>query len=107
MKKTLVAVFAVILTLGIFAEEAEAARFGGGRSFGMKRQAVTPKPASPAQAAPAPTNPASAAGAATTPKRNWMGPIAGLAAGRAHGPCAGRREAARARRDVRRRRFVP
>ncbi|MBK7564526.1 MAG: Tim44 domain-containing protein [Propionivibrio sp.] len=47
----------------------------------MKRQAVTPKPASPAQAAPAPTNPASAAGAATTPKRNWMGPIAGLAAG--------------------------
>ena len=81
MKKALVAVFAVILTLGIFAEEAEAARFGGGRSFGMKRQAVTPKPASPAQAAPAPTNPASAAGAATTPKRNWMGPIAGLAAG--------------------------
>ena len=47
----------------------------------MKRQAVTPNPASPAQAAPAPTNPASAAGAATTPKRNWMGPIAGLAAG--------------------------
>lgn len=81
MKKALVAVFSVILTLGMFAEEAEAARFGGGRSFGMKRQAVTPKPTSPAQAAPAPANPASAAGAATTPKRNWMGPIAGLAAG--------------------------
>jgi predicted lipid-binding transport protein (Tim44 family) len=81
MNKILVAVFALFLTLGLGAVEAEAARMGGGKSFGMQRQSIAPRPATPARqaAAPAPANPAGAA--AATPKRNWMGPIAGLAAG--------------------------
>ena len=81
MKKLFLAVFAVVLTLGLSVGNAEAARMGGGKSFGMQRQSIAPRPAAPARqaAAPAPTNPASAP--AATPKRNWMGPIAGLAAG--------------------------
>lgn len=81
MKKILVAVFALFLTVGFGIGNAEAARMGGGKSFGMQRQSVAPRPATPARqaAAPAPTNPAAAP--AATPKRNWMGPIAGLAAG--------------------------
>jgi len=81
MKKLLVAVFALFLTLGFGMGNAEAARMGGGKSFGMQRQSIAPRPATPARqaAAPAPANPAAAP--AATPKRNWMGPIAGLAAG--------------------------
>ena len=80
MKNTLMAVVAiVVLALGLSAENAEAARLGGGKSFGMQRQSVAPKPAAPAQAAPA--TPAPSAPVAAAPKRNWMGPLAGLAAG--------------------------
>jgi len=81
MKKILVAVFALFLTVGFGIDNAEAARMGGGKSFGMQRQSIAPRPATPARqaATPAPTNPAAAP--AATPKRNWMGPIAGLAAG--------------------------
>ena len=60
----------------------EAARLGGGKSSGMQRAA----PAKPAQntppsnaASPTPATPAAAP--APAPKRNWMGPLAGLAAG--------------------------
>jgi len=53
---------------------------GGGKSFGMQRQATPMKrDASPQQTQNAPAGQNAAAGAA--PKRNWMGPIAGLAAG--------------------------
>ncbi len=63
----------------------EAKRVGGGKSTGMQRTT----PDKPAQSAPttpaAPTAaPAPAAGAnpaAAAPKRSWMGPLAGLAAG--------------------------
>jgi predicted lipid-binding transport protein (Tim44 family) len=66
--------------------DAEAKRLGGGKSQGMQRQA----PDKPAQSTPATPNnaatpaaaPATAgAAAAAAPKRSWMGPIAGLAAG--------------------------
>lgn len=67
---------------------AEAKRFGGGGSSGMQRSLPSNPPARPAtpaapqQAAPTTApNPAGAAAAAATPKRSWMGPIAGLAAG--------------------------
>ena len=80
MKNILIAAFLAIAALGLAIGDAEAARFGGGRSFGMQRQAVTPRPAAPPQAAPAPRAPAAGV-PATAPKRNWMGPIAGLAAG--------------------------
>jgi predicted lipid-binding transport protein (Tim44 family) len=82
MNKALIAIFAAVVALGLAAGDAEAARMGGGRSVGMQRQSVAPRPAAPAQqatpAAPAPTP----AGAPTpAPKRSWMGPLAGLAAG--------------------------
>lgn len=81
MKKVLMAVFMSFMALGLSVGEAEAKRLGGGSSVGMQRQSVAPKPSAPAhQAAPAtPGNPAAAP--AATPKRNWLGPIAGLAAG--------------------------
>ena len=81
MKKVVMVFCAVAFALGFSVGDAEAARFGGGKSFGMKRQSVAPKPASPTQQA-APATPTSPAGApAAAPKRNWMGPLAGLAAG--------------------------
>lgn len=82
---------AAVLALGLALAtgDADAAkRLGGGKSTGMQRQSTqvdkTPT-AAPAQtpastaAAPGATNPAAAAAAA--PKRSWMGPLAGLAAG--------------------------
>ena len=81
MKKILMAVCTVILALGLSVGEAEAARLGGGKSLGMQRQSVAPRPTAPAQQA-APAAPRAPVGApAATPKRNWMGPLAGLAAG--------------------------
>jgi len=80
MKKSLFAVFVALLSLGLTIGNADAARLGGGKSTGMQRQAVTPKPTAPTQAAPTPT-PAPTATPVAAPKRNWMGPLAGLAAG--------------------------
>ncbi|WP_372659094.1 Tim44 domain-containing protein [Hydrogenophaga sp.] len=73
--------FAVVLVLGLSqaVSDAEAARrIGGGKSTGMQRQNTTSNPA-PAQTAAAPAT--AGAAAATPPKRSWMGPVAGLAAG--------------------------
>jgi predicted lipid-binding transport protein (Tim44 family) len=81
MKKIVMAVCTVILALGLSVGEAEAARLGGGKSVGMQRQSVAPKPAAPAQQATAAAPTAPAAAPAAAPKRNWMGPLAGLAAG--------------------------
>src|SRR5213595_3551547 len=92
--KKLLALFAIVLTLGsTLSFDAEAARrLGGGRSVGMQRQATPPAqaPANSATQSPtAPTAPAAGTAAATAApaaaaaatKRSWMGPIAGLAAG--------------------------
>ena len=84
MKKFLMAVFVCLLSLNLSISDAEAARLGGGRSAGMQRQLVTPRPAAPAQqAVPTPSRsaPAGAPAPAAAPKRSWLGPIAGLAAG--------------------------
>ncbi|WP_374484045.1 Tim44 domain-containing protein [Zoogloea sp.] len=84
---------ALALGLTLVTGDADAAkRFGGGKSSGMQRQELSqPKspnatPATPAQApgaaaAPHTQQAAGAAAAAATPKRSWMGPLAGLAAG--------------------------
>ena len=77
MKNLILTVMFAMLSLGFGVAEVEAKRLGGGSSFGMKRQA-TPQQA-PRQPAAGQT-PASGA-AAAAPKRSWMGPIAGLAAG--------------------------
>jgi len=78
--KTLLSIFAIVLTLGLFlgVGDAEAARrLGGGKSSGMQRQTAPANKAPDAKPAPTPAAPAAAA----QPKRSWMGPLAGLAAG--------------------------
>jgi len=80
MKKLFLVFCTAILALGLSIDSAEAARLGGGRSFGMQRQSISPRPAPTRQAAPvAPTAPVGVPTA--TPKRNWMGMVGGLAAG--------------------------
>ena len=77
MKHLFLSLMMVIFTFGMVIPEAEAKRLGGGSSFGMKR--ATPPAAAPQQnlSRPAAAPPAAAA----QPRRSWMGPIAGLAAG--------------------------
>jgi predicted lipid-binding transport protein (Tim44 family) len=83
---------AVGMALAVVPFESEAKRLGGAKSSGMQRtapdrpaqgtppnNAATPTPAAPA-AAPA-TAGATGAAAAAAPKRSWLGPVAGLAAG--------------------------
>jgi predicted lipid-binding transport protein (Tim44 family) len=76
-------VMAATAVLGV--ATTEAARLGGGRSFGAQRQAIPPPARSPNVAPATPSAPAQtmapkAAPAATGASR-WLGPIAGLAAG--------------------------
>jgi predicted lipid-binding transport protein (Tim44 family) len=87
MKRWLVALSVALCSVALLPSMADAKRLGGGGFSGMKRDvptrtapdAVPAKPAAPTQATPAPTNAGAAAAAA--PKRSWLGPIAGLAAG--------------------------
>ncbi|MFT3955077.1 MAG: TIM44-like domain-containing protein [Piscinibacter sp.] len=83
------AVLFALCSLALLPIEAEAKRLGGGGSAGMKRDlparstpdATPAKPAAPTQGATNAAAPTGAAAAAAAPKRSWMGPIAGLAAG--------------------------
>ena len=80
MKKFLLSVWLVLLGLSFVAVDVQAKRLGGGSTSGMQRQA----PARQAPTSPPPqqaATPATAGAAAATPKRSWMGPLAGLAAG--------------------------
>jgi predicted lipid-binding transport protein (Tim44 family) len=101
MKNWLLAALIAVVTVATWPVDAMAAkRFGGGGSAGMQRNmpargssadAGTPaKPAAAPQATPQPgaapqgaaaATGAAATGAAAAGKRNWLGPIAGLAAG--------------------------
>lgn len=86
MKKLCMVLCAAVLSFGLVVGDAEAKRLGGGKSSGMQRDSVSQKQASPQPAAPtqgtaAPAAAPQPAAPATTPKRNWMGPLAGLAAG--------------------------
>jgi predicted lipid-binding transport protein (Tim44 family) len=86
MKSLILALSLAVMTAGLAPTTADAKRIGSGSSSGMQRSlpARTPPPAAPAQPAQAtPTAPptAGAAAAAAAPKRSWMGPLAGLAAG--------------------------
>lgn len=80
MKQLFLTLILTVFAFGVALPEAEAKRLGGGSSFGMKRQA-TPPATAPQQNLSRPQTAAPAAGAAAQPKRSWMGPIAGLAAG--------------------------
>lgn len=71
------AALAMILVITVFADSAQAARVGGGKSVGAQRS-ITQKQATPAQqAAPAAAAQQSPAAAGN----RWLGPLAGLAAG--------------------------
>lgn len=95
MKTWLIGALMVGLAGAFVPSDVDAKRLGGGRAAGMQRTAPD-KPAqptqTPAQPAATPNNPGApaaaaapattgAAAAAAAPKRSWMGPIAGLAAG--------------------------
>ena len=86
MNNWLIGTLVVALVTATVPSTSEAKRLGGGKSTGMQRDmpartspdATPAKPAAPAQqAAPATAGAAPAA----APKRSWMGPLAGLAAG--------------------------
>ncbi len=89
MKSWILALSVAVSSAGFSPLSVDAKRLGSGGSSGMQRQmpprstpapAPTPTPAKPAQANPT-TAPTAGAAAAAAPKRSWMGPIAGLAAG--------------------------
>ena len=88
MKNWLLGVMVAAVALSFVPAEVQAKRLGNGKAAGMQRDmpartapdAAAAKPAAPQQAAPAAPATAGAA-AAAAPKRNWMGPLAGLAAG--------------------------
>ena len=86
MKSVALALAVVIAAAATVPGVAEARRIGGGGSAGMQRSlpptapaAIPAKPAAPVAQAAAPATAGAAAAAA--PRRSWMGPIAGLAAG--------------------------
>ena len=92
MKRTSILLLAAFAALTLtLSDLADAARMGGGRSFGAQRQSVTPSKPAPAAAAPAnsaaaqPATPAAgtapAPAAAPSGASRWLGPIAGIAAG--------------------------
>lgn len=93
MKSWTLALSVAVLAAGFGPLSVDAKRLGGGGFSGMQRQlpprstpapapapTPTPTPAKPAQANPT-TPPTAGAAPAAAPKRSWMGPIAGLAAG--------------------------
>ena len=101
MKRLLIVALAATAALAIVqADVADAARFGGGRSFGMQRSIVPPTPRTapstgaingpaanpvmPAKPGASAVRPAPATPGTMAPRSGmsrWLGPIAGLAAG--------------------------
>jgi predicted lipid-binding transport protein (Tim44 family) len=90
MKNWLIGALVVAIVATAMPSVSEARRLGGGKSSGMQRSmpartapdALPAKPAAaPQQAAPAAQPGTPAAAPAAAPKRSWLGPIAGLAAG--------------------------
>ena len=87
MKALLTFLFSIVLLAGTTAAivvpaDAQAARVGGGRSFGTQRAAPPRATPAPQQAPQQSKQAAPAAQPATPPAGNrWMGPLAGLAAG--------------------------
>jgi predicted lipid-binding transport protein (Tim44 family) len=84
-------VFAIVLAAAalVASDLADARRLGGGRSLGVQRQSVAPRPPASTGAAAQPVMPAQPGAAAATKAApaaaggasRWLGPLAGLAAG--------------------------
>jgi predicted lipid-binding transport protein (Tim44 family) len=86
MKALIVALSLLVVSAILLPADAQAKRLGGGGTSGMKREmparaAPDAVPGKPAPAAPAATPNTAGATPAAAPKRSWMGPLAGLAAG--------------------------
>lgn len=87
LNRVVVLAMAAVLTIGVVASnEADAARLGGGRSFGRQSQSIQRQQSTPVQpTSPSRTQqatPATPPAATPQPSPNrWLGPIAGLAAG--------------------------
>lgn len=82
MKHFILSLIVTLFTIGFGLPEAEAKRLGGGSSIGMQRQTTPQQPATaPQQNLSGQKQTTTAAPAQAQPKRNWLGPIAGLAAG--------------------------
>ena len=77
MKALIVSLIAVALGALALADDAQAARLGGGRSLGSQRQMTAPQK----QATPPAQQQQPASGAAARRVSRWLGPLAGLAAG--------------------------
>lgn len=79
----LLSVLMALITFSIAVDEAEARRFGGGRSLGMQRSAPPPQRTPPAPQQQQPTQQAAPATPAQQPAgaSKWLGPLAGLALG--------------------------
>ncbi len=82
MRRIVLSLLAVFFTFTLPMPEAEAKRMGGGKSYGMQREAPMKRDAAPrqnqnnqAQNAPAGNTAAGQAGG-----RSWLGPVAGIAA---------------------------
>ncbi|MEW5768876.1 MAG: TIM44-like domain-containing protein [Pseudomonadota bacterium] len=78
MKHLILSLFAVFLAFALPVHDADAKRFGGGKSSGFQREGISQRQAAPQRN---PDTPAQAAGAAQPGKRSWLGPVAGIAAG--------------------------
>ena len=87
MNKFIIALCTLVVSLTLLTPDAEAARLGGGRNSGMQRSITpSPSPTAPQRQSTAPAQqaqpaPPGAPAPQAAPKRNWLGPIAGLAAG--------------------------
>jgi len=84
VNRLLLSIVVAVAGLGLVAADVEAKRLGGGGTSGLKRStppAQAPAQQVPAKPAAAPETPPAAAAPATPPKRSWLGPIAGIAAG--------------------------
>ena len=76
MKKLIISLFTLFFGAGIFVDDVEAARLGGGRNLGAQRQVT----AAPKQATPPAQQQQPATAPSSGPGR-WFAPLAGLAAG--------------------------
>jgi predicted lipid-binding transport protein (Tim44 family) len=79
--KKMVTIFAVLLSFGLLAHDADAKRLGGGSSIGTQRS-ITPQPAArpPVQQQAPAAKPATPAPQPSGMSK-WLGPLAGLAIG--------------------------
>jgi predicted lipid-binding transport protein (Tim44 family) len=78
MKHLLTLTVTLLTAMTLFMADAEAKRFGGGKSFGKQYSTAPTKPAAPSQTTT--TSPNSALAGKSGASR-WLGPLAGLAAG--------------------------